>query len=201
MSDLKLPPRWRSLTSRTLSFPTAIDLKTNKQLGYHRAIIFRRLVRFYDSFLLLSALTAGLSVSALTFPEFHPPQRSLDGVAQGFFTSAACTAVFAVMLAVMLSFRFEGYTSVTRLDYGVAWTPLVLLDWSIMGVLLGIMCWYWRDNVGWRGELMTGVVGTILVFSIWVTWWMYQHLSRKGSLGEAEEGGVMEMKPFDGIIP
>ncbi|KAL9008017.1 MAG: hypothetical protein Q9173_006817 [Seirophora scorigena] len=152
----------------------------------HRIIIFRRLVRFYDNFLLLSALTGGLSVGALQFSEFHPAATSVDKVAEGLLTSSACSAVLAVMLAVMLNFRFEGQRSATRLDYGVAWTPLVLLDWSILAVLMGLLCWYWGRSRGWRAAVMVSTVGIVLCFCVWVAWWMWYHL-RPGVGGDREE--------------
>ncbi|KAL8866219.1 MAG: hypothetical protein Q9174_006429, partial [Haloplaca sp. 1 TL-2023] len=118
---------WSSVQSwlSTDKLPTP-SLNASQPLPPHRQIIFRRLIRFYENFLLLSALTGGLSVGALQFSEFHPSTTSAARSAEALFTSSACSAVLAVMLAVMLNFRFEGYTKATRLDYGVAWTPLML---------------------------------------------------------------------------
>lgn len=83
------------------------------------------------------------------------------------------------MLAVMLNFRFEGYATVTRLDYGIAWTPLVLLDWSIVAVLIGLVCWYWGRSKGWRAAVMVGTIGALLCFAVWVAWWMWSHMRPK----------------------
>lgn len=130
----------------------------------------------------------------MTFDEFHPSTNTLDKAAEGFFTSSTCSAVVAVMLAVMLSFRFEGHVSATRLDFIIAWTPLVLLDWSIVGVLLGMSTWYWQKNDGWRGGLMVGSVVTLLCFSIWVAVMMWQKMSNKGGLGEEESKAFKEVK-------
>lgn len=140
---------------------------------------FHRLIRFYDNFLLLSALTGGLSVGALQFSEFHPCTTAVDKAAEGLLTSSACSAVLAVMLAMMLNFRFEDSASPTRLDYGVAWTPLVLLDWSIFAVLFGLLCWYWGRSEGWRAAVMIGTVGLLLCYGVWVAWWMWSHLQPK----------------------
>ncbi|KAL8644716.1 MAG: hypothetical protein Q9210_007111, partial [Variospora velana] len=41
----------------TLPTLPTFDLKASEPLDQHRVIVFRRLVRFYDNFLLLSALT------------------------------------------------------------------------------------------------------------------------------------------------
>ncbi|KAF8864028.1 hypothetical protein BDZ45DRAFT_797919 [Acephala macrosclerotiorum] len=113
--------------------------RLQKQLEYRAMVVFQRVLRFYDNFMLLSALTVAVRLppwsltGALSFSEFHPSTTSLDKAAEGFLTSATCAAVVAVMLAIMLSFRFEGHVSATRLDLLIAWTPLVLLDWSIVG--------------------------------------------------------------------
>ena len=68
---------------------------------------------------------------------------------------------------------------VTRLDYGVAWTPLVLLDWSILAVLAGLMCWYWETSKGWRAGVMIGSVSAVLCFAMWVAWWMWHNIHRR----------------------
>lgn len=136
----------------------------------------------------------GISLGALSFSEFHPSTTSLDKAAEGFLTSATCAAVVAVMLAIMLSFRFEGHVSATRLDLLIAWTPLVLLDWSIVGVLVGLMLWYCEKNDVWRAAIMTGTMGSLLGFSIWVAIWMWQKMSTKGGLGEEESKAFREVK-------
>ncbi|KAI4137827.1 MAG: hypothetical protein LQ341_004970 [Variospora aurantia] len=175
---------WQTLT--TLPTLPTLDLKASEPLDQHRVIVFKRLVRFYDNFLLLSALTGGLSVGALQFSEFHPAATPIDKIAEGFLTSSACSAVLAVMLAVMLNFRFEGHSSATRLDYGVAWTPLVLLDWSIVAVLMGLLCWYGGRSRGWRLAVMVSTVGVVLCFAVWLAWWMWFHM-RPGAAGDREE--------------
>lgn len=157
------------------------NFAASEPLSQHRIVIFHRLIRFYDNFLLLSALTGGLSVGALQFSEFHPCTTSVDKAAEGLLMSSACSAVIAVMLAVMLNFRFEDSASPTRLDYGVAWTPLVLLDWSIFAVLFGLLCWYWGRSEGWRAAVMIGTVGLVLCYGVWVAWWMWSHLQPKAS--------------------
>ena len=91
-------------------------LGASRLVGPHRVVIFHRIIRFYDNYILLSALMAGLSIGALQFSEFHPTATTATQAAEGLLTSAACSAVFAVMLAVMLSFHFEGQDSATRFD-------------------------------------------------------------------------------------
>ncbi|CZT06929.1 uncharacterized protein RAG0_12525 [Rhynchosporium agropyri] len=163
----------------------------HKQIEYRAMLVFQRLIRSYDSFLLVSALMA---VGALTFDEFHPSTNAIDRAAEGFFTSATCSAVVAVMLAVMLSFRFEGHVSATRLGYVIAWSPLVLLDWSIIGVLLGMSTWYWQKNASWRAGMLVGSVAILLCFSIWVAFMVWQKMGDKGGLGEEGSKAFREVK-------
>ncbi|CZR58173.1 uncharacterized protein PAC_08064 [Phialocephala subalpina] len=135
-----------------------------------------------------------ISLGALSLSEFHPSTTSLDKAAEGFLTSATFAAVVAVMLAIMLSFRFEGHVSATRLDLLIAWTPLVLLDWSIFGVLVGLVLWYGGKNNVWRASIMTGIIGSLLGFNVWVATWMWQKMSTKGRLGEEESKAFREVK-------
>ncbi|KAH7397686.1 hypothetical protein BKA64DRAFT_44431 [Cadophora sp. MPI-SDFR-AT-0126] len=104
------------------------------------------MLSFQDVFKLKSG--SGLSIGALTFDECHPSPNTLDKLPRGSSPSSTCSAVVAVMLAVMLSFRFEGNVSATRLDFIIAWIPPVLLDWSIVSDLLGISTCYWQKMIG-----------------------------------------------------
>ncbi|KAL8794935.1 MAG: hypothetical protein Q9195_002517 [Heterodermia aff. obscurata] len=163
------------------------QLGASRPIAPYRIVIFHRLIRFYNNCTLLSALVAGLSVGALQFPELHPAATTTTQAAEGFLTSAACSAVFAVMLATMLSFHFDGQDSATRWDYGVAWIPLILLDWSIVAVLLGLLCWYWERGKGWRfGMLFAGMV-LVFVFVLWLALTMFKKLRYEGIEREEEE--------------
>lgn len=64
----------------------------------------------------------------------------------------------------------------------------MLLDLSIVGVLLGILTWYWQKNEGWRAEIMCRGVEVLLFFSIWVALWRWQKMSSKGAWVRGEEG-------------
>lgn len=136
---------------------------------------------------------AGLSVGALQFPEFHPATTGTARAAQGFLTSAACSAVFAVMLAVMLAFHFEGREAATRLDYGVAWTPLILLDWSIVAVLMGLLCWYWERGKGWRFGMLVASVGLVFVYVLCLALMMIKKLRDEG-MGRVGEDQSEEVR-------
>ena len=37
-----------------------------------------------------------------------------------------------------------------------------------MGVILGMLTWYWQKNKGWRAWALCGSTLFLLVFSIWV---------------------------------
>jgi hypothetical protein len=142
----------------------------------------------------VSALVGGLSLAVLTFDEFHPTQSSLARAAEGSLCSSALTAVIAVMVSTMLLFRFEGCEMATRKDLAIAWTPLVLLDLSIIEFLLGLMFWYAGKNTGWRAAVMGTQLAVLLVFSIWTAVGMWRTMSKKGGLGQEESQISAETK-------
>ena len=173
----------------TLSITLRNLTGSSQPVGPHHIAVFNRIIRHYDNYILLAALIAGLSVGALQFSEFHPAATSATQAAEGFLTSAACSAVFAVMLAVMLSFHFEGHDSLTRLDYRLAWTPLILLDWSIVAVLIGLLCRYWERSKCWSFGLLVASVGLVSAFVLWVALMMWRRLRNEGRKNEDEQGG------------
>lgn len=151
-------------------------------------MVFFRLQRFYKTFNVLSALISGLSLTVLTFAEFHPTTSGRSQAAEGFLVSSASTSVISVMLATMLLFRFEGHETVTRKDLALAWAPLVALDWSIVAFLVGLLLWYGEKNDRWRTTIIGCQTGALLFFVSWVACWMWSTMSRKGELGKAESG-------------
>ncbi|KAK1953630.1 hypothetical protein LY78DRAFT_708263 [Colletotrichum sublineola] len=157
----------------------------NKQLDIRAFLVFQRLLRFYNTFVVLAALVSGLAVAALTLPDFHP-SSGISLVAEGFLCSSAISAVLSAVMATMLLFAFEGIERASRVDLAVAWSPLVLLDISIVEFLLGMICWYWGKNAPWRGALMAVQLTWLMGFCVVLSIWMWFHLSRKGGLGIAE---------------
>ena len=94
------------------------------------------------------------------------------------------------MLGTMLLFRFEGYESASRKELAIAWSPLLILDWSILSFLVGLMVWYVDKNSGWRGSVMGATTGMCLAFSTWVSIDMWFAIKRPGGLGREETSAI-----------
>lgn len=164
----------------------------DKELGHAAILSFQRMQHFYKTFVVLAALISGLAVGALTFDEFHPTGSGLARVAEGFLCSAAVTAVISAVVATMLLFQFEGIRRITRRDFVIAWSPLTLLDISIVEFLIGMVCWYSSKNIRWRSAVMATqlavLLGSCVVLSGWMMWkWQ--------SAGEPHESSRSEPKP------
>ncbi|PKX93158.1 uncharacterized protein P174DRAFT_432485 [Aspergillus novofumigatus IBT 16806] len=158
----------------------------SKQVDVRAFLVFQRIQRSYNTFVVLSVLVSGLAVSALTFSEFHPPNSGLLQASEGLLCSSAITAVISAVVATMLGFQFEGLEMATRRDLTVAWVPLVLLDLSILEFLFGMVCWYLGKSGYWRGSLMATqfafLIALCLAFSIW-TWY---YMSKRWGLEKEE---------------
>lgn len=157
----------------------------NKHLQTRGSIVFQSIIRFYSTFATLSALVGALSIGALTFPDFHP-SSGLIRIGEGLLCSSAVTAVLAAVMATMLMFTFEGFEGATRADLVVAWSPLVMLDVSILEFLVGVTCWYRGMHDDWRGVLMIAQLCLMLGGCVGYATWMWLRLGRKGGLGEEE---------------
>ncbi|OJD32759.1 uncharacterized protein BKCO1_36000111 [Diplodia corticola] len=148
-----------------------------------RSILFKRLFNILPQLNLLAALTASASIGALTFDEFHPTLGPINCAAEGLLTSCAISATASIMLSTMLMFRFEALEVVLKKQYLLLWTPLVLLDWSILALLIGITLWYLEKNATWRAALMVAQVSGLLGFSVWVAVRMAITMRREGGIG------------------
>jgi hypothetical protein len=137
----------------------------------------------------LAALVSGLSISALIFQEFHPAVGASQ-IGEGFLCSSAITAVVSAVLATMLLFMFEGVERARRIDLAIAWSPLILLDLSIIEFLVGMVCWYYDSNSTWQGVLMATQLVGLLGFYIVVATWMWNSMSQDGGLGKDERETV-----------
>lgn len=152
-----------------------------------RRTIFKRLLNTLPILNIVSALTAGSSVGALSFAEFHPSSTLLCHASEALFTSCAIAAVMSIMLSTMLIFWFETVGLVLRRDHCLLWTPVILLYWSILAFLFGLAFWFADRNIFWRAILIGLQTGILLLFSIFVAVRMTISLRRVGNFGTAEE--------------
>ncbi|KAI7784198.1 hypothetical protein LA080_010511 [Diaporthe eres] len=148
---------------------TTSSFKPGSQMSYivgRRRTIFKRLLNTLPILNIVAALTAGSSVGALSFDDFHPSSTSLCHASEALLTSCAIAAVISIMLSTMLIFWFETVDSRLMGDYCLLWTPVILLNWAI---LIG---------------LQTGI---LLLFSTFVAVRMTIALRRAGNFGTAGE--------------
>ncbi|CVK92415.1 uncharacterized protein FMAN_07311 [Fusarium mangiferae] len=160
-----------------------------KQLDIRAFLVFQRLRRFNQTFIVLAALVSGLDIGALSYQEFRSrgeDDASLNHTAEGFLCSSAITAVISALIAGMLLFQFEGLEKASRLELAVAWIPLTLMDVAIVEFLIGITCWYAANNVRWRGALMATQLTALLGLCIALSAFMWLSMREKGGLGEEE---------------
>ena len=160
-------------------------LAANKTLEPRQMILFFRLLRFYKTFIVLSALVGSLSLNILSYNEFHPTVSAQTRVAEGFLVSSASTSVISGMLATMLRFRFEDQGTASHTDYALAWLPLVILDWSIVAFLLGLLLWYGEKSNVWRTTIVGSQTAALLLLVCGVAAWMWVTM-RRGRSSEKE---------------
>lgn len=84
--------------------------------------------------------------------------------AQALFVSAAASGLVSIMISTMLLFSFgtdQNSLVATRKEMVLAWSPVVLLDWSIVGFLAGFFVWYRGSEAGAYSShnSSTGVLG------------------------------------------
>jgi len=90
------------------------------------------------------------------------------------------------MLGTMLLFRFQGRESASHKELAIAWSPLIILDWSILTFLVGIVVWYVDKNNGWRGSIIAASTAFCLMFCTWMAVDMWSAIKQPGGLGREE---------------
>ena len=78
--------------------------------------VFPRLLRFYKTFNMIAALISGLSLTILTFNEFHPTASEQLRVTESLLVISVSTSVTSIMVTSILLFGFKDYESVTWND-------------------------------------------------------------------------------------
>lgn len=127
--------------------------------------VFSRLLRFYKTFNMISALISSLSLAILTFGEFRPATTQHLRVAEGLLAGSISTSIVSIMVAIILLFGFEGYENVTWTDRILAWSPLVFLDCSFLAFLVGLLLWSAEKNGDW-GIPVFGSLASVLFLII-----------------------------------
>lgn len=90
------------------------------------------------------------------------------------------------MLGTMLLFRFQGRENASHKELAIAWSPLILLDWSILSFLVGIVVWYVDKNDGWRSSIIAASTAFCLAFCMWMGVDMWFAIKEPGGLGQEE---------------
>ncbi len=147
--------------------------------------MFNRLQRFYQPFNVVATLLGSLSLAVLSFIEFHSGDgsSSLLNASAGLLVSSAITAVVAVMIATMLSFKFEGCENPRRKVFTIAWIPL-LEDLVIVEFLIAVVFWYGSMYTPWRALLVGIQFAVLLAGATLRAVWMWKSMSMKGGLGK-----------------
>jgi hypothetical protein len=163
-------------------------------------MVFFRLIESYKNINIYSALIAGIDVGVLTFNEYHTTPLSLAIlVSQSFLMSSASCATISLMITTMTAFEFEGQKdwfgdqkatdrNITRNELTVAWLPIMLLDWSIVTFLVGLLTWYGNleGQSRWCIVVISAHVVCLLIICILISVKMYNNLARVGGLGSEE---------------
>ncbi|KAK8055000.1 hypothetical protein PG993_000227 [Apiospora rasikravindrae] len=143
---------------------------------------------FYQTFNLIFTLLSGLSLSVLTFDEFHNEQKHSDLVdaSAGLMTSSAITAVVAVMTVTMLLFKFEGHVDPAWMDLAISWIPLILVDTAILEFLVGMVLWYTAKYSTTSTAIISLQLGILLVGTMLMAVWMWKTMRQEFGLGAEE---------------
>ena len=61
-----------------------------------------------------------------------------------------------------------------------------MLDWSIVAVLIGLLCWYWERSKGWIFGILVVSVGLVFAFVLLLVLMMVKKLRDEAM--ESEDG-------------
>ena len=139
----------------------------DSHVGTDTSDIFRRLLQFYKTFNIISALISVLSIAMLTFNEFHPAASKQLSVAGCLLVISVFTGVTSIIVTTILLFGFEGKNSVTWNDIALAWLALVTLDFSILAFLGGLLLWSADQNSHWTIPVFGSIVGLLFLTNCW----------------------------------
>jgi ABC-type xylose transport system permease subunit len=166
----------------------------SEDLSARGFLVFQRLQRFYKTFALLNGFISVAGATALSMEEFHPTSSSLAAISEGLLCSSIITAVTSAVICIMLLFRFEGAEKATQGELLLAWSPLILLDISVMEFLVGLVCWYLDRNASWRGLLLGIQFVALVAFCIGISFSMWSSFNAKNGLGKEEREAVSEKR-------
>ena len=88
------------------------------------------------------------------------------------------------MLGTMLLFGFEGYETVTRRDFVLAWTPLITLDLSIFAFVAGLLLWYAEKTQGSEDKVFNSLASALFSMISWAAVRIWSILSTGAGLGK-----------------
>ena len=87
------------------------------------------------------------------------------------------------MLGTMLLFGFEGYETVTRKDFMLAWAPLVTLDLSIFAFVGGLVLWYAEKNDDSESKVFSSLASGLVSIVSWAAVHVWTILSENVNSG------------------
>jgi len=161
-----------------------VDLQVKTPSIKKRETQFFRYLKAYQNINIISALLAGIDIGMLTFSEYHsPPFSSLLRASQAFLLSSASCATILLIIATMLSFRFPDDVNaedpaenqiIRGWDLMHASIPPLLLEWSLLSFLVGLLLWYSQlEGKSWLGFwLITVQVVLLSIYYVFTRWKM-----------------------------
>jgi hypothetical protein len=131
-------------------------------------------VRSYNDFLLLAAL---LVVSSLVLTIFGLSQadglRGLASTSAALLTSAAITAIIAVVATIVLELTFRSVgAQYERLDLIMSWVPSFLLNVVTLEAMAGLLLWYTDNSLNEVVMFLAPVLLVLLIATIVLSLWV-----------------------------